>query len=135
MKTARGVKPNLLVRITAMHHSIMLLAAAALCGTALFAAPAQALRADVQAAVDAVEKLRADDAKIQEYCSIQAEIEAAGEDENKLDTAFQKLDTFFEELGDDYAAMFAVEDELEPDSEDANALDEAFAALDAECEN
>ena len=99
----------------------------------LFAAPAQALRADVQAAVDAVERLRANDAKIQEYCAIQAEIEDAGEDENKLDAAFEKLDTFFEELGDDYAAMFAVEGELEPDSEDAKALDDAFAALDGEC--
>jgi len=117
----------------AMPRSTILIAATALLSAVLFAAPAQALRADVQAAVDAVERLRANDAKIQEYCAIQAEIEDAGEDENKLDAAFEKLDTFFEELGDDYAAMFAVEGELEPDSEDAKALDDAFAALDGEC--
>jgi len=112
-----------------------ILLAAVLCGAFMFAAPAQALRADVQAAVDAVEKLRADEAKIEEYCAIQAEVEAAGEDETKLDAAFNKLDTFFEELGDEYAAMFGVEGELEPDSEDANALDDAFSELDSACQN
>jgi len=112
-----------------------ILIALAMCGTVMFAGPAQALRADVQAAVDAVEKLKANEAKIEEYCAIQAEIEAAGEDETKLDAAFNKLDTFFEELGDEYAAMFGVEGELEPDSEDANALDDAFSELDSACQN
>lgn len=112
-----------------------LLTAAAVCATFMFAAPAQALRADVQAAVDAIEKLRADEAKMEEYCAIQAEVEAAGEDETKLDAAFEKLDGFFEDLGDEYAAMFAVEGELEPESEDAQALDDAFGELDSACQN
>jgi len=116
-----------------MRRSLIALFAAALTGALLFAAPVHALRDDVQAAVNAVEKLRANDAKMQEYCSIQNEIEAAGEDEAKLDAAFQKLDAFFENLGDEYAAMFAVEGELDPESEDARALDDAFAALDGEC--
>lgn len=118
-----------------MPRSTALLTVAAICAAVIFAAPAQALRADVQAAVDAVEKLRTDDAKIEEYCAIQAEIEAAGEDETKLDAAFAKLDAFFEGLGDEYAAMFAVEEDVEPDSEDAQALDDAFASLDGECQS
>lgn len=118
-----------------MPRSTVAFIAAALIGASALATPALALRDDVQAAVAAVEKLRANDAKISEYCAIQAEIEAAGEDETKLDGAFQKLDAFFEELGDEYAAMFGVEGELEPDSEDAQALDDAFAALDGECQS
>ncbi|MFP4538015.1 MAG: hypothetical protein ACLFPA_06900 [Dichotomicrobium sp.] len=110
------------------------LVAVMLCGALVTATSAAALRDDVQAAVDAIEKLRADDAKVQEYCAIQAEIDAAGDDEAKLDTAFDKLDAYFDGLGEEYDAMFAVEEELAPDSEDAQALDDAFAALDSECE-
>jgi hypothetical protein len=110
------------------------LVAAALCGALVTATPATALRDDVQAAIDAIEKLRADDAKMQEYCAIQQEIEAAGEKEAKLDQAFQKLDAFYDGLGEEHSAMFAIDEELDPDSEDAQALDDAFAALDGECE-
>lgn len=118
-----------------MQRTPIAFVAAALAGSLMFATPSHALRDDVQAAVDAIERLQADDAKMQEYCGIQAEIEAAGEDEAKLDTAFGKLDSFFDGLGDEYDAMFAVEDELEPESEDARALDDAFAALDGQCQN
>ncbi len=116
-----------------MFRMTIALAAAALCG-AFVSAPAAALRGDVQAAVAAVEKLRANDAKMQEYCAIQAELDSAGDDDAKLDAAFTKLDGFFDGLGADYEAMFAIEDELDPDSEDAKALDDAFAALDEDCQ-
>ena len=109
--------------------------AALICGALLAPPAAHALRDDVQAAVDAVERLRADDAKIAEYCAILEEIDAAGDDDVKLETAFNKLDTFYENLGDEYSAMFAVEDELDPGSQDAQALDDAFSALDAECQS
>jgi len=116
-----------------MSRQMIALMAVSICGVLLTAAPAVALRDDVQAAVDAIEKLRANDAKIQQYCSIQKEIEAAGEDAAKLDQAFEKLDDFFDGLGDQYSAMFGVDEELDPNSEDAAALDNAFAALDDEC--
>ncbi len=109
--------------------------AALICGALLVPPAAHALRDDVQAAVDAVERLRADEAKIAEYCAILDEIDAASDDNAKLDTAFNKLDTFYDNLGDEYSAMFTVEDELEPDSQDAQALDEAFSSLDGECQS
>lgn len=117
-----------------MSRMTIALIAAALCGMLFTAPPAAALRDDVQAAVEAIERLRADDAKIEEYCAIQAEIEAAGDDEAKLDEAFQKLDAFYDGLGEEYSGMFAVDEELDPGSEDARALDDAFAALEGECE-
>jgi len=118
-----------------MSRLTIALVAAALSGAFLMASPAAALRDDIQAAVDAVERLRADEAKIQEYCAIQAEIENAGDNEASLDQAFEKLDAFYDGLGEAYAPMFGVEEELDPDSEDAQALDEAFAALDGECQS
>lgn len=118
-----------------MPRVMLAIVAALLFGAFFAAAPASALRADVQAAVEAVDKLRADKPKVQQYCAIQAEIESAGDDEAKLDQAFEKMDAFFDSLGDAYAPMFAIEDELDPNSDEARALDEAFNALDRECQS
>jgi hypothetical protein len=99
----------------------------------LFGAPQAAHAADVSAAVAALKAVESNQAKLNEFCSIQSELEAAGEDEAKGDAALDKLDAFFASLGDNFVAVMQASEEYAPDSNEAQALDAAFDSLDEKC--
>lgn len=99
----------------------------------LLGAPQIAQAANVSAAVEALKAVESDQAKLNEFCAIQEELEAAGEDEAKGDEAFAKLEAFFASLGDDFMSVMEASEELAPESEEAKALDDAFESLDSSC--
>jgi len=112
-------------------HTPVAMIAAAIGGSILLASPAAALRDDVKSVIAALDKLKADEAKVAEYCDLVADVEDAVDtgNEQTIVAAEDNLDAFLDDQ-----QVPAVTEELPPESEDAQALDKAYAQLDTECD-
>lgn len=95
--------------------------------------PAHAASVQVQSAIANLAKLEADAAKLEAFCKINAELEAAGEDAAKSEALDRQMEAFVRTLGPEYVAAWDLVEELNPDSEDGKALNAAFDSLEDKC--
>jgi lysyl-tRNA synthetase class II len=107
--------------------------AAAVAVGSLFAGPALALDAKVEAAVKTFAAIEQDAAKVQAYCDMSKTMEDVGDDEKKLEAANAKIDDYFKTLGPDFETAWNTGENLKEDSDDAKALSDALDKLDAKC--
>ena len=108
----------------------ILAAVALLC---LGAAPASAASPAVEAAAKALGQIETDTAKLQGYCKLIKDMEAAGEDEAKFDVAEQKMQELFRSFGPQYEQAMELSESVDSESEDGKAMEAAFGKLDQKC--
>jgi hypothetical protein len=102
-------------------------------GASLLCLPAQAASVQVQSAVANLAKLETDAAKLEAFCKINADLEAAGDDNAKSEALDRQMEAFVRSLGPDYIAAWDLAEELNPESEDGKALNAAFDSLENKC--
>ena len=102
-------------------------------GALLLCTPAHAASVQVQSAIASLAKLETDAAKLEAFCKINAELEAAGEDPAKSEALDRQMEAFVRTLGPEYVAAWDLVEELKPDSEDGKALNAAFDSLEDKC--
>ncbi len=110
-----------------MRRFALLVAGASLC------APAQAATVQVQSAIASLAKLEVDAAKLDAFCKISAELEAASDDTAKSEALDRQMEAFVRSLGPEFVAAWDLAEELNPDSEDGKALNAAFDSLEDKC--
>ena len=102
-------------------------------GALLLCTPAHAASVQAQSAIASLAKLETDAAKLEAFCKINAELEAAGEDSAKGEALDRQMEAFVRTLGPEYVAAWDLAEELKPDSEDGKALSAAFDSLEDKC--
>ena len=102
-------------------------------GACLLCAPAQAAGVQVQSAIASLAKLEIDAAKLDAFCKINAELEAASDDTAKSEALDRQMEAFVRSLGPEFVAAWDLAEELNPDSEDGKALNAAFDSLEDKC--
>lgn len=73
-------------------------------GVSLLCLPAQAASVQVQSAVASLAKLETDAAKLEAFCKINADLEAAGDDAAKSEALDRQMEAFVRSLGPEYIA-------------------------------
>ena len=99
----------------------------------LFASPALAVDAKIEAAVKTFAAVESDPAKVKAYCDMSKTMEEVGDDEKKLEAANDKIDGYFKTLGPDFETAWNSGENLKEDSAEAKALSDALDKLDAKC--
>lgn len=102
-------------------------------GASLLCAPAQAASVQIQSAIASLAKLETDATKLEAFCKINADLEAAGEDAAKSEALDRQMEAFVRSLGPEYVAAWDLAEELNPESEDGKALNAAFDSLEDKC--
>ena len=102
-------------------------------GASLLGSPAQAASVQVQSAIASLAKLEADAPKLEAFCKINTELEAAADDAAKSEALDRQMEAFVRSLGPEYVAAWDLVEELNPDSEDGKALNAAFDSLEDKC--
>lgn len=105
-------------------------AAAVLClsaGLALAASPA------IEAAVKSLAAIEADTTKLQGYCKVLKDMDAAGDDEAKLDALDQQMRDLLQGFGPQFEQVLELSESTDSESADGKVLDEAFGKLDQKC--
>ena len=110
-----------------MMRTVYLAVAAAV----LFAIPAEAADAKVQAAIATFKAVGADKAKVDTYCAMSKEMAAGGEKGNAASDA--KIDGYIKTLGKDFETAWNVGEGLDEKSDDAKALSAALDDLEGKC--
>jgi len=95
--------------------------------------PTLAASPSVEAAAKSLSQIEADATKLQGYCKIIKEMDAAGEDEAKSDALEQQLGDLLQSFGPQFEQVLALSQSLDSESADGQALDEAFDKLDEKC--
>ena len=89
---------------------------------------------EVDVAVQAIDDLAADEAKIEAYCAIIEEEDAVSAgDAAGAEAVRQKLDTYLAGLGEDARKAFAIDETIDPVSEEGQRLGGAFLRLEEAC--
>ena len=102
-------------------------------GAWLLCSPVQAASVQVQSAIASLAKLENDAAKLETFCKINADLDAAGDDAAKSEALDRQMDVFVRSLGPDYVAAWDLAEELNSESEDGKALNAAFDSLEDKC--
>jgi len=102
-------------------------------GASLLCLPAHAASVQVQSAIASLGKLETDPAKVEAFCKINADLEAAGDDAAKSEALDRQMEVFVRSLGPEYIAAWDLAEELNPESEDGKALNAAFDSLEDKC--
>lgn len=113
-----------------MNRPILVAAVAALW---LGLGPATAASPAVEAATKSLSDLANDSAKLQGYCRIIKEMDAASDDEAKFDELEQQMRDLLRSFGPQYEQAMELAESTESDSEDGKALEAAFDQLDQKC--
>ena len=111
------------------------LLAAATVVLALSASPLRAASPEVEAAVKALGEIETDATKLQAYCKVVKEMDAASDDEAKFDALQDDLMELMRSFGPQYEQVMAVSESTSSDSADGQALDAAYSKLDGKCSN
>lgn len=89
---------------------------------------------EAEAAAEIISSIGEDQAKLQGYCDIIKEMEAAPEDdEAKAEELGGKMDQYLTDLGEDVADAFGAADSVDPESEEGQKIEEAFEELSEKC--
>jgi hypothetical protein len=85
-------------------------------------------------AAELISSIGEDQAKLDGYCAIIKEMEAAPEDdEAKAEELYTKMDQYLAGLGDDVADAFAAADSVDPASAEGQAIEESLEDLSEKC--
>lgn len=95
--------------------------------SALAASPA------AEAAAKAISQIEADTTKLQGYCKIIKEMNAAGDDEAKSDALEQQMEELLRSFGPRFEQVLALSKSADSESPDGQALQAAFDKLDEKC--
>jgi hypothetical protein len=89
---------------------------------------------EANAAAATISSIGEDQAKLDGYCAIMKEMEAAPEDdEAKAEELGGKMDQYLAGLGEDVADAFAAADSVDPESAEGQTIEEAFEELSEKC--
>jgi hypothetical protein len=89
---------------------------------------------EIQAAAEVISGIAEDQAKVDGYCAIVKEMEAAPEDdEAKAEELSIKMDDYLAGLGEDVADAFATADSVDPEAEDGQIIGDALEELIEKC--
>ena len=94
---------------------------------ALAASPA------AEAAVKSLSQIEADATKLQGYCKIIKEMNAAGDDAAKSDALEQQMEELLQSFGPQFETVLALSKSADSESTDGQALQAAFDKLDEKC--
>jgi hypothetical protein len=95
--------------------------------------PALAASPAVEAAAKAISQIGADATRLQGYCKIVKEINAAGDDEAKIDALEQQMEDLLKSFGPQFEQVLALSESTDSETPDGQALEAAFDKLDAKC--
>ena len=109
-------------------HSVVI---ASICS--LITLPALAASPAADAAARALSQLEADSGKMQSYCKIMGEMDAAGDDEAKFDALNQQMEDLFKSFGAEYEQVMVLSNSADLTEEDGKVLGTAFDKLDNKC--
>lgn len=98
---------------------------------ALSAHPALAASPAAESAAKAINQIAADAKKLESYCKVIKDMDAAGEDEAKLDALGEQLEQLLQSFGPQYAQALEVSEDA--DEADGQAIESAFENLDEKC--
>jgi hypothetical protein len=112
-----------------MKHHIVVTATVLL----LMAGPVLAASPDVESAIKSLGQLEADPARLQSYCKIIIDMDAAGDNEAKFDALEKQLMDLLRSFGPQFEQVIAVSEDTPSDSPDGQALEAAFRQLDEKC--
>jgi len=102
-------------------------------GLCILTSPVCAASARVELAISALAKLEKDAAKLTEFCRLNAQYAAAGEDEAKNEAADRDMESFLKGLGREYVIAWQLGEELDAETEDGKALNAAFDSVESKC--
>lgn len=89
---------------------------------------------EITAATEVISGIAEDQAKVDGYCAIVKEMEAAPEDdEAKAEELSTKMDEYLTGLGEDVSDAFVTADSVDPESEDGQKIGEALEELIEKC--
>jgi len=106
---------------------------AAVAFLALGACPALAASPETETAVKTLAQLETDTTKLQEYCKVIKDMDAAGDDDAKIEALADQLQKLLISFGPQFQQVMDLSENADPESADGKALEAAFDKLDEKC--
>ncbi len=100
---------------------------------ALSGSPSLAASPEIEAAAKTLAQLETDTAKLQNYCKIIKDMDAAGDDDAKIETLADQLQDLLTSFGEPYQKVLELSESADSESADGQALEAAFSKLDEKC--
>jgi hypothetical protein len=96
--------------------------------------PAMAASPAVEAAIRTLEKIPADTAKFETYCTLLGQMESVPDDDAaKYEALERQLDAVIDSYDTDVSAAWDTISEIDPETEDGKAVAAAFDAIEGKC--